>query len=552
MSTYGIDLGTTYSCIAKLDQNGNPEVIQNFNDGSYTLASAVYFEEGSGNTIYGEAAKSYMETDPDRLIQFVKREIGRPNGKTYMIDGTEYTPIDISALILKKLKMMAEEQGESVTDVIITCPAYFGFEEKEATRTAGELAGLNVMDLIAEPTAAAVSYCYRDFQEDQTVMVYDLGGGTFDVSIMKMSVIKGANGEDRNQIRQVVSRGNDYLGGKDWDDILYSIFIDKFCNESGMSSDDLDDETRQNVRGKIEKTKVTLSSAESAKVRIKSDVGPIPVTVTREEFEEATSHLVAKTMGIVEEALEKAGDIQIDKVLLVGGSTNMPMIKRAVEERFPGMVQVEDPDRAVAKGAAVYSSIIVDTPGPEPIPDPNPDLEQEESKLKSGWGGLRCGDDDVQTIVPQSPRSFGVGVYIGGKYSVDNLIMRDADLPATTTKVYGTMFDGQESVIIRVFESMAMDPVVRPCLDAEGNEQDTEPEYLMKALGQIILELPPNTPKDSKIEVTIMIDAGGVHIEAKNLATGDSVSSRIEYKTSMTDEEKEDRKKILNMLTLED
>ena len=191
MGTYGIDLGTTYSCIAKLDHNGNPEVIQNYVEGSYTLASAVFFEEDSGNTLYGESAKEYMETSPERLIQFVKREIGRPNGKTYNIDGQEYTAIEISSLILKKLKQMAEEQGESVTDVIITCPAYFGFEEREATRTAGELIGMKVMDLIDEPTAAAVSYCYREFQENQTVAVYDLGGGTFDISILGMSVIKG-------------------------------------------------------------------------------------------------------------------------------------------------------------------------------------------------------------------------------------------------------------------------------------------------------------------------------------------------------------------------
>ena len=185
MSTYGIDLGTTYSCIAKLDQNGNPEVIQNNLEGTYTLASAVFFEEDSNNTLYGESAKEYMETSPERLIQFAKRVIGKtekyfnenpeektkfgknavvtPKGLVWEIDGTEYSPISISALILKKLKQMAEEQGENVTDVIITCPAYFGLEERNATRKAGELAGLNVLNLVNEPTAAAISYCYKEF-----------------------------------------------------------------------------------------------------------------------------------------------------------------------------------------------------------------------------------------------------------------------------------------------------------------------------------------------------------------------------------------------------
>lgn len=556
MSTYGIDLGTTYSCIAKLDQNGNPEVIQNYVDGTYTLASAVYFEEDSGNTLYGESAKEYMETSPERLIQFVKREIGRPNGKTYNIDGKEYTAIEISALILKKLKQMAEEQGESVTDVIITCPAYFGFEEREATRTAGELAGMNVMDLIDEPTAAAVSYCYREFQENQTVAVYDLGGGTFDISILGMSVVKGSNGEDRNQVKQLASAGDDYLGGKDWDDILYNILLDRYCQEVGMDPGDLDPDTRQSVRSKVEKTKKNLSQTDSAKVKIKSDAGPINIVVTREEFEESTSHLLAKTMDLMEVALRDAGNVNIDKVLLVGGSTNMPMVKNAVEARFPGIVKVEDPERAVAKGAAVYASIIV-----EPTPAPNPDGEispnfngedtEEKPGVKNGWGGISA-DGEAGPIVPQSPRSFGPGVFIGGEYTVDNLIIKGTELPATSTKVYGTMSDNQTGVRLSVFESMTLEERVRPCEDPEGNPQDTNPEYLMKALGQLVLELPANTPAGTKIEVTFLIDAGGIHVTAKNLVTGESNSTRIEYATSMTTEQKEDSMKKLNALSLED
>lgn len=557
MSTYGIDLGTTYSCIAKLDQNGNPEVIQNYVDGTYTLASAVYFEEDSGNTLYGESAKEYMETSPERLIQFVKREIGRPNGKTYNIDGKEYTAIEISALILKKLKLMAEEQGESVTDVIITCPAYFGFEEREATRTAGELAGMNVMDLIDEPTAAAVSYCYREFQENQTVAVYDLGGGTFDISVLGMSVVKGPNGEDRNQVKQLASAGDDYLGGKDWDDILYNILLDRYCQEVGMDPGDLDPDTRQSVRSKVEKTKKNLSQTDSAKVKIKSDAGPINIVVTREEFEEATSHLLAKTMDLMEVALRDAGNVNIDKVLLVGGSTNMPMVKNAVEARFPGIVKVEDPERAVAKGAAVYASIIVE---PTPVPGPGDEVnsnpigdssELEKPVVKNGWGGISA-DGESGPIVPQSPRSFGPGVFIGGEYTVDNLIIKGTELPATSTKVYGTMADNQTGVRLSVFESMTLEERVRPCEDPEGNPQDTNPEYLMKALGQLVLELPPNTPAGTKIEVTFLIDAGGIHVTAKNLVTGESNSTRIEYATSMSADDKKKAVDKLNALTLED
>lgn len=561
MGTYGIDLGTTYSCIAKLDQNGNPEVIQNYVDGTYTLASAVFFEEDSDNTLYGESAKEYMETSPDRLVQFAKREIGKPNGKVWHIDDKEYTPIEISALILKKLKQMAEEQGESVSDVIITCPAYFGLEERNATRKAGELAGMNVLNLVNEPTAAAISYCYREFQDNQVVVVYDLGGGTFDVTVLNMSIVKDENGNNKQQMRVLASSGNDKLGGKDWDDILFNILLDRYCQEIGMDPSELDADTRQSVRSKVEKTKKNLSQTDSAKVKIKSDAGPINIVVTREEFEEATRHLVAQTIDLLDVALREAGDVNIDKVLLVGGSTNMPMIKNVVEEKFPGLVQVEDPDRAVAKGAAVYASILVGDDDVVPSfesdsgnsnqSDSNDQDGSESAPSPVGRRGNSTGIGEIN-VVDQAPRSFGPGVFINKVYMVDNLIMKGTEIPATATKVYGTMADNQEMVRLSVFESMTLEDRVIPCEDPEGNPQETNPEYLMKALGQLILELPSNTPAGTQIEVTFMIDASGIHVTAKNLVTGESNSTRIEYATSMTEEQTEESMKKLNMLSLDD
>lgn len=554
MSTYGIDLGTTYSCIAKLDQNGNPEVIQNYVDGTYTLASAVFFEEDSDNTLYGESAKEYMETSPERLVQFAKREIGKPNGRSWNIDGNEYTPIEISALILKKLKQMAEEQGENVTDVIITCPAYFGLEERNATRKAGELAGMNVLNLVNEPTAAAISYCYREFQDNQVVVVYDLGGGTFDVTVLNMSIEKDSMGNNKQQMRVLASSGNDKLGGKDWDDILYNILLDRFCQEIGMDLSDLDADTRQSVRSKVEKTKKNLSQTDSAKVKIKSDAGPINIVVTRNEFEEATRHLVAQTIDLLDVALNDAGDVKIDKVLLVGGSTNMPMIKKIVENKFPGLVQVEDPERAVAKGAAVYASILVSEDESAFIPKPVVDPVAEEIDTSSSVlaSKLKATGISEIAVIDQAPRSFGPGVFINKEYMVDNLIMKGTELPATLAKVYGTMVDNQEMVQLSVFESMTLEERVKPCEDSEGNPQDTNPEYLMKALGQLVLELPPNTPVGTQIEVTFTIDASGIHVTAKNLATGESNTIRIEYATSMTKEQTEDSLRKLNMLSLED
>lgn len=557
MSTYGIDLGTTYSCIAKLDQNGNPEVIQNYVEGSYTLASAVFFEEESGNTLYGESAKEYMETSPERLVQFAKREIGKPNGKVYKIDDKEYTPIEISALILKKLKQMAEEQGENVSDVIITCPAYFGFEEKMATRKAGELAGMNVLNLVNEPTAAAINYCYREFQENQVVVVYDLGGGTFDVTVLRMSMVKDESGNNKQQMKVLASTGNDRLGGKDWDDILYHILLDRYCQEIGMSADELDADTRQSVRSKVEKTKKTLTESDSAKVRIKSDAGPVKVEVTREEFEEATGHLVVQTIDLLDLALREAGDVNIDKVLLVGGSTNMPMIKAVIKEKFPGLVQVEDPEKAVAKGAAIYASILVEEEEVilKPTPKPDPDEDEIVKPDPVSKPSKPTGIGEIE-VVDQVPRSFGPGVFIKKgntkEYMVDNLVLRGTEIPATSTKVYGTMADNQEAVSISVFESMTLEETVRPCEDPEGNTQDTNPEYLMKALGKLILELPPNTPEGTEIEVTFMIDVAGIHVTARNLATGEANTTRIEYATSMTKEQTEDSLRKLNGLSLND
>lgn len=357
MSTYGIDLGTTYSCIATLDRNGNPEVIRNQADASDTLASAVFFESAD-NVVIGSSAKDMVETDGERVVQFVKREIGKPNARTYEFDGKTYTPVEISSLILKRLKQMVEEQGGSVDDVVITCPAYFGLEERNATKKAGEMAGMNVLNLINEPTAAALSYCARQFQEERTILVYDLGGGTFDVTIVKMALVMNADGNEVQKVTVVATGGNDELGGKDWDDKLFDYILQACCDENGLTPDEIDVETRQLIRSRVETTKKKLSNAESAKVKVNVNGAMTTIVINREDFENLTSDKVAQTMNYVEETLQNAGNVEIDMVLLVGGSTYMPMIRNAVEAIFPGKVQIHEPDRAVAMGAAVYGQMI--------------------------------------------------------------------------------------------------------------------------------------------------------------------------------------------------
>ena len=367
MSIYGVDFGNSKACIATFDSNGNPIVIPNLADASDELAAVVYFEN-EDNVIVGSFAKDMVETDGERVVQFVKREIGKPNAHTYEFDGKTYTPVEISALILGRLKQMVEEQGGSVDDVVITCPAYFGLEERNATKKAGELAGMNVLGLIDEPSAAALSYCARQFRNGCTVLVYDLGGVTFDVTIVKMSLVIDADGNEVQKLNIIATGGNDELGGKDWDDKLFDHILQACCDENGLTTDEIDVETRQLIRSRVETTKKKLSNVVRAKVRINVDDDLTSINISREEFESLTSDKVAQTMACVEDTLQRAGNIEIDAVLLVGGSARMPMIRNAVEARFPGKVQIEDPEHAAAIGAAICGHMLCGNPIPTPPP----------------------------------------------------------------------------------------------------------------------------------------------------------------------------------------
>ncbi|MBQ3335871.1 MAG: Hsp70 family protein [Selenomonadaceae bacterium] len=512
MSTYGIDLGTTYSCIARLDSNGNPEVIRNNEDDSNTVASVVFFENES-NVIVGQAAKENVETDGDRVVQFVKREIGKREARTYEFDGKTYTPVEISALILTRLKNLVEDQGGTIEDAVITVPAYFGLEERSATKQAGELAGLHVLSLINEPTAAALSYCARQFQEDRTILVYDLGGGTFDVTVLKMSMTQNNSGRDVQKITVLATDGDDRLGGKDWDDKLYNHILRACCDDNGLTPEEVEAETRQDIRSKVEEAKRKLSKKQTAKVRIDVNGSRTEIAIKRADFEQMTSDLVARTMNFVDATLEKVPAEAIDTVLLVGGSTYMPMIINAVEEKFPGKVQQHDPDQAVAKGAAIYASMLVEevdslsAQGEETSGDA-PHAEQLTSKF---------------TVEDQTPRSFGPGVVdMNGakhKYVLENFIKIGEKMPAVFTKTYYPLEDNQELVRLRAFENISTDDTLIPSVDEDGNPQATDPAHKVKLLGELIVNLPPNTSRDTPIKVTFKVDASGVHVEAVNTKT---------------------------------
>ena len=527
MSTFGIDLGTTYSCIATLDRNGMPEVIHNQVDASDTLASAIFFETAD-NIIIGNSAKDMIETDGDRVVQYVKREIGKDNAKTWEYFGHTYNAVEASALILKRLKQIAEEQGHTVDNVVITVPAYFGISEREATRQAGESIGLNVLNLINEPTAAALAFCNGQFQEDRTIMVYDLGGGTFDVTIVKMSVSVNGDGNQVQQVKVVASGGNDLLGGKDWDDLLFDHILNACCEENGLTPDDIDVETRQMIRSRVEVTKKKLTNSESAKVKIAVNGSMTNLTVTREEFESMSAHLVAQTMNYVESVLASVNGMDVDVVLLVGGSTYMPMIRNAVEARFPGKVQVHEPDRAVAMGAAICANMLVEDStgsgstdnGPT---DNGPTDPPPHTEVGPGT-----------TFIDTASRSFGPGILDSNmEYVVDNLIKKGADMPALAVKMYGTVANNQTKIELKVFEDMSTADTVVPCIDARGNEQPCNPADMVKYLGELEMTLPPNTPKGTPIEVTFQHDAGGVYVKAVNMSNGDLVETTINFKNAV-------------------
>ena len=521
----GIDLGTTYSCIAKLNDEGTPVVIENFEDQTDTLASAVFFES-EDNIIVGDNAKASVEEAGDRVVEYIKRHIGKNDGWSREFFGVSYTPIDISAMILKRLKQMAETQGEEVDKVVITCPAYFGIAEQEATRRAGELAGLTVVDIIQEPTAAALCYCARKFKEEKMIMVYDLGGGTFDVTVLKMWLDTNENGEEVQHAVVLCSDGSDMLGGKDWDDVLYTKLESVLCEENGIEPADLEPEDRQAIRSQIEKTKRKLSRADSCDVRIPYNGSITRITVTREEFESLTSSLVDKTMTFVENVLGRLNGQTIDTVLLVGGSTMMPMIQRAVEERFPGIVQQEDPHRAVAKGAAIYASLLMAKD--EAMPMEREGAEGEGAAAPEAGGGVL----KKEVIRPQLPSSFGPGVLNSkSEYVIDNIIKMGTYYDeATAVATYRVPEDNMSHIILRVFENRLADDEVRPNVDAYGEEQDYDASTGVRLLGDMRLDLPTGTPKDTRIEVTITVTTNGIKLLAKNMTTGEEVPAEIEFR----------------------
>ena len=479
--TIGIDLGTTNSCVAVIE-GGEPVVIANA-EGARTTPSVVAFSK-DGERMVGQVAKRQAITNPDRTVASIKREMGTAHKVT--IDGKSYTPQEISAMILQKLKSDAEAYlGETVTQAVITVPAYFTAAQRQATKDAGKIAGLDVKRIINEPTAAALSYGV-DKEKDQKVMVYDLGGGTFDVSIIEM-------GDGVQEV--LATAGNNRLGGDDFDKRIIDWMVASFKTETGIDLSQ-DKVAMQRLKEAAEKSKIELSGVTTSNINLPfitaDQTGPkhLDLTLTRAKFDELTSDLVEATMGPVRSALQDSGlQIgQIDKVLMVGGSSRIPAVQDAVKkligkEPFKGI----NPDECVAIGAAIQA-------------------------------GVLGGEVEGLLLLDVTPLSLGVET-MGGVMT--KIIDRNTTIPTKKSQIFSTAADNQTQVEINVLQG--------------------EREFARdnKQLGLFALTgIAPAMRGIPQIEVTFDIDANGiVNVSAKDLGTGKEQKITISNSTSMSKED---------------
>ncbi len=478
----GIDLGTTNSCVAVME-GGEPVVIPN-TEGNRTTPSVVAFSK-DGERLVGQIAKRQAVTNPDHTIMSIKRKMG--TAEKISIDGDKFSPQEISAMILQKIKSDAESYlGSPVTQAVITVPAYFNDSQRQATKDAGKIAGLEVLRIINEPTAAALAFGMDKEDQDQKIMVYDLGGGTFDVSILDIG----------DGVFEVLStNGNTHLGGDDFDQKIIDFLVEEFKKEQGidLSTDKM---AMQRLKEAAEKAKIELSGVQQTQINlpfITADAtGPkhLDITLTRAKFEELIHDLVESTREPVENALKDAGITanDIHKVLLVGGSTRVPCVQEMVKK-----ITQKDPDKGINPDECVAIGAAIQ-------------------------GGVLSGDVKDLVLLDVTPLSLGIETY-GGVST--KLIERNTTIPTKKSQIFSTAADGQTSVEVHVLQG------------------EREMAADNKTLGRFQLTGIAPAPRGiPQIEVTFDIDANGiVHVSAKDMATGNKQQVSITASTNLTDEE---------------
>ncbi len=540
---FGIDLGTTYSSIACVDEYGKPIVIPNAENQRVT-PSVVFFD--GENIVVGDVAKESSKLYPNDVVSFIKRSMGEANF-VFEHNGKQYRPEEISSFIIRKIVQDAElNLGISGTkDVVITCPAYFGINEREATRRAGEIAGYNVRQIINEPTAAAIAFGSMEAEHEQVVLVYDLGGGTFDITMIDIKP---------NASIEVICTGGDHnLGGKDWDDRIVAYLVQEFQKATGIKDDILEDpDTCQDLQLSAEKAKKILTQRDQTPVLVTHAGERVKIILERRAFEIITQDLLERTISLTHEMLEEAGKKgyeHFDEIILVGGSTRMPQVAERIRKEFSMEGKIFDPDESVAKGAAIYGwklflrdeikEKVAEKTGRD-IKELAQLSEMELDEVLTEVEDLVADDTgysvaDIRRsnlkILNVTSKSFGVVAHNSeDREIVYNLILKNRTVPVTVTQSFGTAVDNQEIVSIQIMEN-------------ESSERIMQPEHAV-LIGTAVLKLPSDLRKDTPVEITFRLnEEGRLEITAEETSeTRRSVNVTIDTRSVIQGDEFEKAK----------